>query len=109
MAYFDRDPLVELLRLKENGEEATYFLRRDRELIDRVRARRREQQELEARRLAHMRCPQCGEQLREVRRRGVVTEECPNGHGLWVPAGGLETIHEREHDAWLERYVHMRW
>ena len=109
MAYYDRDPLVEKLRLKEHGEEDTYFLRRDRELIARLQARHREQEERLARQLAHMRCPECGVPLTEVRRRGVTTEVCPRGHGLWVPANGLETIHEREHDAWFDRYVHMRW
>jgi hypothetical protein len=104
-----RDPLTELLRLKEHGEETAYFLRRDRELIARMQARRSEEEELRARQLAHMRCPECGSPLSEVLRRGVPTEECPLGHGLWVPRDGLETIREREHDAWFDRYVHMRW
>jgi len=107
--YYDRDPLVELLRLKEHGEEAVFFMRRDRELIARLRDRSRAQEELHARQLAHMRCPECGAQLTQVLRRGVTTEECPGGHGLWVPLDGLQTIPAREHDAWFDRYVHMRW
>ena len=109
MAFYDRDPLVELLQRKEHGEEASYFLRRDRELIARLRALRCEQEELHARQVAHMRCPECGTPLSEVRRRGVTTEECPQGHGLWVPVNALETIPVRERDAWFDRYVHMRW
>jgi uncharacterized protein with PIN domain len=104
-----RDPLKELLRLKEHGEEDSYFLRRDQELIARLQARQKEEEELRARQLAHMRCPECGASLREVRRRGVITEECPQGHGLWVPSDGLEKIPERERAAWFDRYVHMRW
>jgi uncharacterized protein with PIN domain len=107
--YHGRDTLSELLRLKEHGEEDVYFLARDRELIARMQARRTEDEELRARQLAYMRCPECGSQLQEVRRRGVTTEECPMGHGLWVPRDGLETIPEREHAAWFDRYVHMRW
>jgi hypothetical protein len=106
---YGRDPLTDLLRLKEDGEETAYFQRRDRELIADIQARRSEDEERRARQLAHMRCPECGAHLTEVRRRGVTTEECPAGHGLWVPRDGLETIREREHDSWFDRYVHMRW
>jgi uncharacterized protein with PIN domain len=109
MAVYDRDPFVELLKRRERGEEDVFFLRRDQELIERLRARRRHAEESRAREIARMRCPECGTRLRVVRRRGVATEECPNGHGLWVPPDALETIPAREHDAWFDRYVHMRW
>jgi Zn-finger nucleic acid-binding protein len=56
-----------------------------------------------------MRCPECGEHLVEVVRRGVAIEECPQGHGLWIPPGALQTIPARERDSWLDRYVHLRW
>ena len=109
MAFYDRDPFVELLERRERGEENVFFVRRDTDLIARIRTRRGELAEQQARQLAHMRCPDCGTPLTEVMRRGVATEECPRGHGVWIPPGGLETIREREHDAWLDRYVHMRW
>ncbi|MGH7893385.1 MAG: zf-TFIIB domain-containing protein, partial [Candidatus Binatia bacterium] len=79
------------------------------QLIAHMRERRRELEEAHARRSAHMRCPECGVHLTLVMRRGVPTEECPSGHGLWVPTGTLETITTREHDAWFDRYVHLRW
>jgi hypothetical protein len=104
-----RDAFVDLLRRRQRGAEGDFFLRRDREHVARLQAQRSVDAELEARRIAHMRCPECGARLTEVMRRGVATEECPEGHGVWVPPGGLETIHEREHDSWFDRYVHMRW
>lgn len=107
MAVYDRDPFVELMRRKERAEETVFFLQRDRDLIARMRARRREREELRARELAHMRCPECGEPLVEVDRRGIATEECPRGHGLWIPPGALEAIPAREHDSWIDRYVHL--
>jgi hypothetical protein len=109
MELYARDRLVELLRLKERGAEDDFFLRRDREVITRMRDRRKLDEELAARRSAHMRCPECGAPLATVLRRGIATEQCPHGHGLWVPPDGLETIPAREHDAWFDRYVHMRW
>src|SRR5262245_34871192 len=109
MEFYARDAFVDFLRRKERGAERDFFLRRDRQLIDRMRAERALAAELEARRSARMRCPECGARLTAVMRRGVATEQCPEGHGVWVPPGGLETIPEREHDAWFDRYVHMRW
>ncbi len=109
MGIFDRDRFVELLQRKERGAETVYFRQRDRDLIARLQARRREREELRARELAHMRCPECGEPLVEVKRRGVATEECPKGHGLWIPPGALETIPAREHDSWFDRCVHLGW
>ena len=109
MAAFHRDRFGELLQLRERGEEGVFFHRRDDELIARIRALRREAEEMRARQLAHMRCPECGAELVEVVRRGVSTEECPKGHGLWVPRGALKTIPKRERDSWFDRYVHMRW
>ena len=109
MQFYARDPFVEFLREKERGTEDAFFLRRDRELIDRLRRERLLAEEQQARRSAHMRCPECGARLATVVRRGVATEQCPQGHGVWVPPDGLETIPEREHDAWFDRSVHMRW
>ena len=109
MPVFDRDPLGELLGWRERAEENVFFRRRDQELLAQARARQRTREEIHARDAARMRCPECGERLREVLRRGVRTEVCPNGHGLWIPPGGVETIHKRERNAWFDRYVHMRW
>jgi uncharacterized protein with PIN domain len=109
MAVFDRDPFVELMRRKERATETVFFQQRDHDLIARIQARRREREEERARELARMRCPECGVHLVEVVRRGVAVEECPQGHGLWIPPDALQTIPARERDSWLDRYVHLRW
>ncbi len=106
---FHHDPFIDLLGLRERAEEDVYFSRQDRERLARLRERRSAVEENRAREAAHMRCPECGEHLRAERRRGVPIEVCPRGHGLWIPPDALETIPEREHDAWFDRYVHMRW
>lgn len=109
MDFSTRDPFVEMLEEKERGEERAFFGRRDRELIERLRAERRRAEETRARRSALGRCPQCGARLTKLVRRGVETQQCTEGHGFWIPPGGLEKIRKRERDAWFDRYVHMRW
>ena len=53
---------------------------------------------------ARMRCPECAAPLTEVRRRGILTEECPAGHGLWVKPDALYEIPVRERDSWFARF-----
>lgn len=104
MAFYDRDAFVEKLRSREQAEEDVFFGRRDRELIERMRAREQAAEEEAARRRARMRCPECGERLVDVERRGILTEECPVGHGVWVKPQALYEIPERERASWLARY-----
>jgi hypothetical protein len=105
MAAYDRDAFVEKLRYREQGEEDVFFGRHDRELIARMRALARAADEEAARRRARMRCPQCGEPLVDVDRRGILTEECPAGHGVWIAPQALYEIPARERDSWLARYL----
>jgi uncharacterized protein with PIN domain len=105
----DRDPFVEKFTLRERAEEDLFFGRRDAELLRRLRAKRRAVEERRIAEAALNRCPQCGESLREVMRRGVRTEVCPRGHGFWVALGACKTIIERERNSWFERTVHLRW
>jgi len=105
MAFYDRDALVEKLRSREQGEEDVFFGRRDRELIERMRARDEAATEDALRARARMRCPECGAQLVDVDRRGIRTEECPAGHGVWVAPHALYEIPRRERHSWLVRYT----
>ncbi len=39
-----------------------------------------------------MRCPLCNVPMREVRRRGVKIDVCPECRGVWLDAGELERM-----------------
>ncbi len=39
-----------------------------------------------------MRCPLCNVAMREVRRRGVKIDVCPECRGVWLDAGELERM-----------------
>ena len=39
-----------------------------------------------------MRCPLCDVPMREVRRRGVKIDVCPECRGVWLDAGELEKL-----------------
>ncbi len=102
----ENDPLSEKLDLKERAEEDTYFARRDRELIRKLREIRDEVQRRSIQELTYMRCPDCGERLARVKHHGVTIEECPDGHGMWLTRAEMHTLARRERDSWIGRYLY---
>ena len=54
-----------------------------------------------------MRCPLCNVKMREVPRRGVKIDVCPECRGVWLDAGEMEKLLEGaerwEEDDWRDR------
>jgi hypothetical protein len=94
----EKDKLGEKLHQKEKAEEDRYFAERDRAAIEKLR-----RAETAAARPPGMRCPKCGAALAPVKHHGLMVEECPTCHGVWLDAGELEQIAQRERDSWLGR------
>ncbi|MBX9571308.1 MAG: zf-TFIIB domain-containing protein [Candidatus Obscuribacterales bacterium] len=53
----------------------------------------------------HMICPKCGAQLDQVELYAIPVERCPDCQGIFLDAGELELIMEREKnkESWLGR------
>jgi hypothetical protein len=98
--------LDEKLRKKERAEEAVFFGKRDRALVEDLRSAREETRRREIRELAHMRCPECGKPLERVALHGVTVEHCPDDHGLWMTESELHALAKRERNSWLGRYFY---
>jgi uncharacterized protein len=96
----DKDRLGDKLRDKERAEEDRYFAERDRAALAKLRAAGAGEVEAEQR----MRCPMDGARLVETKLHGVTVEECPSCRGMWIDAGELERVAQRERDSWLGRY-----
>ena len=94
--------LDEKLRKKERAEEAVFFGKRDRALVEHLRSVR----EGEIRELTHMRCPDCGAPLERLTLHGVTVEHCPDGHGLWMTESELHALAKRERNSWIARYFY---
>ena len=82
--------------LSRREKEEDYFLRKDSELIRKLREKQdaeRRALEREQRRQAHwMRCPKCGAALREIEVERVKLDECPECQGIFLDAGELEIL-----------------
>lgn len=56
-----------------------------------------------------LRCPKCGCQLHQIEISGIPIEKCPDCSGVWLDAGELELIYERERgkDSWFSRMIKL--
>ncbi len=87
-------------------EEDDYFVRRDRELIERLRDVADDEQRRNVRTLSYLRCPTCGARLTRSTHYGVAVAECPAGHGMWLTESEHHTLAKRERDSWLWRWLY---
>lgn len=103
MANQEKDRLGDKLRDVEKGREDKFFADRDRELLQKLKGEKQEQQEQAVRDTARGRCPRCGERLLTRTHLDVEIDACPSQHGLWLDDGELEKLTTRESSGWLAR------
>lgn len=89
---------------RKKAQEDEYFVKKERELI----AKMKEKQEAEAQAAAKgafdMKCPKCGEALKERTFQKIVIDQCSGCHGIWLDAGELEQVAEKEGASWLGKF-----
>lgn len=89
---------------RKKAQEDEYFVKKERELI----AKMKEKQEAEAQETAkgafYMKCPKCGETLKERTFQKIVIDQCSGCHGIWLDAGELEQVAEKEDASWLGKF-----
>jgi len=99
MADDGKDRLGDKLQKKQKAEEDRFFAEQDRKAVERLRAK------LGSVEHATVDCPRCGAKLNEEDRHGVAIDVCPAGHGMWIDAGELKILSQRERDSWLTRLI----
>ncbi len=104
----DRDRLEEKLRDKERADEDTYFRKRDRQLLERMKPARpaAEGHDPVPEQAPEMRCPRCGARLEKEQLLGVTVDACPECAGLWLERAALErAVAPRKESGWLARWL----
>lgn len=86
---------------RRRGLEEEYIRRKDREALDRLRARMAEEARAAGREARQ--CPLGHGALTEVRHEDVVVDRCDKCGGVWLDAGELEQLTEREEVGWFGR------
>ena len=101
----EKDRFGETMRLVERAKEDIYFLQRDRELIEKLKA---QLQKVE-KESNELRCPKCRGLLETYSFQEFVLDRCQNCGGIWLNNGELEGIVKKINrvplGAWIQRLL----
>jgi hypothetical protein len=100
----EKDPFGDKLRDKERADEDQYFAKRNRQLLEKMRAQTEPADETTARETARGRCPKCGKRLDSRRFDNIVLEECPSCRGIWLARDEIANLSRRESESFLGRF-----
>ena len=88
--------------------EEEYFRRKDKESLDKLRAALHAEAQAKGEEAAEpMQCPRCGGSLKEETFDEVQIDRCDTCHGVWLDAGELRQIAQKERGA--GRWMSIFW
>jgi ribosomal protein L37AE/L43A len=85
---------------RKKAMEDEYFVKKERELLEKMRAK----QAAETKAAASMKCPKCGQPLKERSFQKIVIDQCTGCNGIWLDAGELEQVAEKDAGSWLGKF-----
>jgi Zn-finger nucleic acid-binding protein len=91
---------------RERGLEEEYFHRKNKEAIEKLRAKMKVADDPKAAGTSSMTCPRCGGALKESKFEEVSIDTCEKCGGVWLDAGQLEQLTQREKGGWLSGLLH---
>ena len=86
---------------RKKVQEDEYFVKKEKELIEKLKARQEKEAKQSVKEMYHMRCPKCGEPLKERRFQKILIDHCTGCGGIWLDPGELEEVAGREEGSWL--------
>ena len=89
---------------RKKAKEDEYFVRREKELLEKLKAKEAEDLKTSIQQMCHMRCPKCGEPLKERTFQKILIDQCTGCNGIWLDAGEMEAVAGREDESWLGRF-----
>ena len=89
---------------RKKAQEDEYFIKKEREQLAKLRAKQQAVTEEAAKKTAHMKCPKCGEPLKPRSFQKIEIDQCAGCGGIWLDAGELETVAEKESGSWLGKF-----
>jgi uncharacterized protein len=91
--------------MDERGKalEDEYFRRKEREAIEKLRAKMSAEEQEKAKAASALRCPKCDGTLEGVIAEGVEIDVCDTCGGAWLDAGELEQLSKKDSGGWLSR------
>jgi hypothetical protein len=89
---------------RKKAKEDEYFVRRERELLAKFKAKQESDAKASTQKACYMRCPKCGEPLKERSFQKIQIDQCAGCHGIWLDAGEIEQVRSKEDSSWLSRF-----
>jgi len=89
---------------RKKAQEDEYFIKKEREQLAKLRAKQQAQAQETAKKAASMKCPKCGEALKVRSFQKIEIDQCSGCGGIWLDAGELEAVAEKESGSWLGKF-----
>jgi len=88
---------------RKRAIEDEYCVKKERELIGKLKAKGEKDAKQAIREVCYMHCPKCGEPLKERSFQKILIDQCTGCSGIWLDAGELEAVAGKEEGGWLGR------
>ena len=89
---------------RKKVQEEEYFVKKERELIAKLKAKQEGEAKQAAKNMCYMCCPKCGEPLKERSFQRIQIDQCTACQGIWLDAGEIEQVSGKEESSWLSRF-----
>ena len=89
---------------RKKAQEDEYFVKRERELLAKLKTKQEEAAKVSTQKACYMKCPKCGEPLKERGFQKVLIDQCTGCNGIWLDAGEMEEVAGREDASWLGKF-----
>jgi len=89
---------------RKKAQEDEYFVKKEKEQLAKLKAKQEAEAKEAAKGAASMRCPKCGDTLKVRSFQKVEIDQCNGCGGIWLDAGELEQVAEKEEGSWLGRF-----
>ena len=86
---------------RKKAVEDEYFVKKEKELIEKLKVTKEKEAAQSVKEICRMRCPKCGEPLKERTFQKVLVDQCAGCGGIWLDPGEMEEIAGREQGSWL--------
>jgi Na+-translocating ferredoxin:NAD+ oxidoreductase RNF subunit RnfB len=89
---------------RKKAKEDEYFVKREREVLAKLKAKQESDSRASTQKACYMKCPKCGESLKERSFQKILIDQCTGCNGIWLDPGELEQVAGKESDSWLARF-----
>jgi Zn-finger nucleic acid-binding protein len=89
---------------RKKAQEEEYFVRKEQEALAKLKEKQQGEAKESLQKTCHMRCPKCGEPLKERSFQKVAVDQCTGCHGIWLDAGEIDEVAGKEGSGWLGRF-----